>query len=269
MRNENTDTITSPQNPFVKRLVRLRSRRHRDRENLMVIEGGCEVRRAIENGVRISELVLCREFLGEADADKWLQKRDSDRWRIVQVGSRVFEKIAYRQNPDGVLALATQPSWSLSEFKTTPSPLIVVVVGVEKPGNLGSILRCADGAGADGVIVCDPETDPANPNVVRASLGTVFSMQLAQGETQETIEWLRLRNIRILAATPDAQSKYNEMDLREPTAFVLGTEHSGLDSRWAEAASDQIQIPMRGQIDSLNVAVTAGILLFEARRQRG
>ncbi len=268
MTQNQSPLITSPQNPLVKSIVRLRNRRHRERENVLVIEGRAEVRRAIENGVRITELVLCEEILGETAEHDWLKREVMDGQRIVNASSRVFEKLAYRQNPDGVLALAIPPNWSLSEFKTSEIPLIVVVVGVEKPGNLGSILRCADAAGIDGVIVCDPETDPANPNVIRASLGTVFSVQLAQADTQEAIDWLRNRNINILAAAPDAVSKYDEMDLGEPTAFVLGAEHSGLSLQWTQAATERIHIPMRGQIDSLNVAVATGILLFEARRQR-
>jgi TrmH family RNA methyltransferase len=188
--------------------------------------------------------------------------------QVLNVSPAVFAKLAYREHPEGLLAVTRQPKWRLDDFTVGPCPLLVVAAGLEKPGNLGSIVRSVDAAGADGVIVCDRHTDLANPNVVRASIGTLFSVQVAQADRGETLQWLQRRNVQILAASPHAAVEYTEMDLRQPCAILVGTEQSGLSEEWLQSAQVCVRIPMKGQADSLNVAMATTILLFEAVRQR-
>jgi TrmH family RNA methyltransferase len=234
----------------------------------MIIEGVREVARALDNEVRISQLFVCQELSPGETAQTFVRRVVENGCQVINVSPAVFTKIAYREHPDGLLAVAGQPRWRLDDLQLSPCPLIVVATGLEKPGNVGAILRSVDAAGADGVIVCNGQTDLANPNVVRASLGTLFSVQVAQADSAETLQWLQQRNIRILAASPHAAVEYTEMDLRKPCAILIGTEHSGLSDEWLASAHAGIRIPMQGQADSLNVAMATAILLFEAVRQR-
>ena len=268
MRRRTTPRLTSLQNPTVKNVVKLRDRRHRDRQGLMLIEGTRELARALDNGVPISQLFVCQELFPGETHQTLVPRAVENGGQVLNVSPTVFAKMAYREHPDGLLAVARQPKWSLDDFQLGPCPLIVVAVGLEKPGNLGSILRSVDAAGADGIIVCGGQTDPANPNVVRASIGTLFSVQVAQADSREILQWLQERNVRIFAASPHAADEYTQIDLRNPCAILVGTEHSGLSDEWMASAHACVRIPMQGQADSLNVAMATTILLFEAIRQR-
>ncbi len=202
------------------------------------------------------------------------QLHGSGRTRLYTVTPEVYAKLAVRESSGGVLLLLPYLETSLDALQLGPVPLLAVVENAEKPGNLGAILRTADAAGVDAVIACHSSehagsTDLHNPNTVRASLGTIFSMPIAQGSTAETIAWLKTRGIRIAAATPEGATRYTDADLRGPLAIVLGSEAHGLTAAWLAAADLRLAIPMHGQADSLNLAASAAILLFEALRQRG
>jgi len=187
---------------------------------------------------------------------------------ILSCSRTVFAKIAYRERPEGLLALVPQVARDLAGLKLPAAPLLIVAEAIEKPGNLGTILRSADAAGADAVIVCDRCTDIHNPNVVRASVGAIFTVPIVETSSEDAIQWLREKKIKILAASPHAKLSYTRADLRPGLAIVAGAEQYGLSEQWMKAADLQVRIPMRGQIDSLNVAAAINILLFEAVRQR-
>jgi TrmH family RNA methyltransferase len=251
--------ITSVQNERVKRIIKLqRKASARREEGLTVIEGSREVSRAIENGWQPVELWFCPE-LGT--------KRPED-GEYFQCSRAVFEKISYREGPDGVLAVGPLVGKSLADLKLSANPLILVAEGLEKPGNLGALLRTADGAGADAVIVCDSATDLNNPNVIRASIGTLFYLPVAEATSEETIAFLKTKGIKILSAVPDAEAVYTGVDLTGPVAIVVGAEDKGLSGQWRNIADLNVKIPMLGKNDSLNVSVSAAILLYEAVRQR-
>jgi TrmH family RNA methyltransferase len=186
----------------------------------------------------------------------------------ITVSRMVFEKMSYRERPDGWLAVFPIPSMALEELKTSETPLLIVAESIEKPGNLGAILRTADAAGVDAVLVCDPRVDVWNPNVVRSSRGTVFSVPTIECDNQSAFDWLKTHQIQILAATPSAQVSYTDVDLHRPVALAVGTEDRGLSDFWMSRADRQIQIPMHGQVNSLNVSVSTALLVYEAIRQR-
>jgi TrmH family RNA methyltransferase len=272
------EEITSAQNPRVKRIVKLqRKASFRRSEGRTVIEGAREVSRAIENGWQPTEL-----WVGSPDGLSFFQGLDAVSQAsclLFQGSEEIFTKISYRDNPDGVLAVGPLISRSLEDLELPEFPLILVAEGVEKPGNLGALLRTADGAGADAVIVCDPATDLNNPNVIRNSIGTLFYLPVAEATTGETIAFLGRRGIRTLSAVPDADAVYTDCDLTGPLAIVVGAEDQGLSSHWKQEvpAPDgfsnawknlTVTIPMLGKNDSLNVSVAAAVLLYEAVRQR-
>jgi TrmH family RNA methyltransferase len=255
--------ITSLQNERVKRIIRLqRKASARSDAGLTVIEGAREVSRAIENGWKPVELWFCPE-LGDSQPRMNAQERE---W--VTCSRAVFEKISYREGPDGVLAVGPLVGKRLNELKLPDNPLVLVAEGLEKPGNLGALLRTADGAGADAVIICDAATDLNNPNVIRASIGTLFYLPVAEATSEETVAFLRANKVKILAAVPDAGTVYTDIDLTGPVAIAVGAEDTGLSDRWKKAADLNVKIPMLGKNDSLNVSVSAAILLYEAVRQR-
>lgn len=257
------EQISSVQNERVKRVVRLqRKAAERRKEGLTVIEGEREVRRAMENGWMPQELWTCPELA--CGTAVW--PVSGERICCTQA---VFKKISYREGPDGVLAVGPLVGRSLQELRLPPAPLLLVIEGVEKPGNLGALLRTADGAGVDAVIVCDPATDLNNPNVVRASLGTLFYLPVAEASSAETLFFLRQRGIAVVAADPDAALPYTRAELSGPLAIVVGAEDTGLSPGWKEGADLAVRIPMLGKNDSLNVSVSAAVLLYEALRQRG
>jgi len=262
--------ITSSQNPQIKAAVKLQNRRERDATGLFLIEGYRELTRAVKGGVAIEKLFYCPgHFLGENEPTL-IDEITSFGGETIETSKAVFEKLSYRDRPDGLVAIAVQMDSSLGSFgaQLGDNPLIVVAEGIEKPGNLGSILRSADGVGADGVIVCDRCTDIFNPNVVRASVGTLFTQPVIEAEGGALFSWLQEHKIQILATSPTAIIEYTEADMRRPTAIVVGTEQLGLSELWLKASDTQVSIPMRGVADSLNVATATTLLLYEALRQR-
>lgn len=260
--------ISSLTNPLVKGAVRLRDRRERDRTGLTIVDGARELLQALDHGVTIAEALLCDELITSAEAEDAARRLRIADVSTTQVSPKVMAKVAFGDRSDGVVALIHAPNTSLALLSPPRLPLIVVVEALEKPGNLGAILRTSDGAGADAVIAADPLTDVFNPNAIRASLGTIFSIPLATATTAATLAWLGANGIRPIAARVEAVQHYTEVDLRGPIAIVLGSEAGGLSEAWDEAHADFVSIPMLGAADSLNVSAAAAILLYEARRQR-
>jgi TrmH family RNA methyltransferase len=263
------EKITSLQNPRVKQLVRLRDRRPRDEAGVFLIEGYRELRRALEKGVRPTELYVAPEwFLGENEP-ALIAQAEAAGAQVFELTKEAFAKVAYRERPDGLLAVAPQWRRTLEELVLPDAPFLLVVEAIEKPGNLGTLLRGADAAGVQAVIVCDPVTDIFNPNVVRASTGVLFSVPVVVAESTAVRAWLREKKIRAVVTTPAATALHSDTDLRGPLAIVMGSEQYGLSEFWLKESDAQVRIPMAGQADSLNVAMAAVITLFEAVRQRG
>lgn len=261
-------TLASPSNPRVKAVARLRERRTRESAGLTVVDGAREVRRAIEAGAEVVEAFLCESLLGGSDARAALDALLQRGTPLTSTTEAAFAKIAFGERVEGIVAVVRAPSTDLAALAVLADPLIVVVEDVEKPGNLGAILRSADGAGADALIAASPRTDLANPNVIRASAGTVFTVPLAAAPTPDVLAWLRARQVRIVAARVGGGRTYTDADLRGPLAIALGSEADGLSEAWQGADIEPIHLPMHGIADSLNVSVTAAVLLYEARRQR-
>jgi TrmH family RNA methyltransferase len=274
------EIITSVQNDRVKRIAKLqRKASARRAEGLTVIEGAREVQRAVENGWIPTELWLCPDLENNQPRTEtkssWAPRlrgnevaMDANGREYIQCSREVFEKISYREGPDGVLAVGPLVGKTLADLNLPDNPLILVAEGLEKPGNLGALLRTADGAGVDAVIVCDSATDLNNPNVIRASIGTLFYLPVAEATSEETIAFLKEKGVRILSAVPDAGTVYTDLDLRGPAAVAVGAEDRGLSGIWKNSADLNVKIPMLGKNDSLNVSVSAAILLYEAVRQR-
>jgi TrmH family RNA methyltransferase len=263
------EKISSLQNLRVKELVRLRDRRPRDETGVFLIEGYREIRRALEKQVVLQELYFAPGwFLGENERGL-IDQAGAAGAQLFELTKEAFAKVAYRERPDGLLAVAPQWKRTLAGLVLPALPFLLVVEAIEKPGNLGTILRSADAAGCDAVIVCDPVTDLFNPNVVRASTGVLFSVPCVVGESAGVLGWLREKKIRTLATTPAAGTIYTDADLRGPLAIVMGSEQYGLSEFWLSASDLTVRIPMAGQADSLNVAMATIIALFEAVRQRG
>ena len=260
--------ITSLQNPKIKRLAKLRKRSEREKEQVILIEGYRELRRALESGWPVEEIYLCPElFLGDNE-EALLTAASETGAKLVQCSETVFQKVAYRDRPDGLLAVAPQIHLSLDELPEMGNPFLLIMVGIEKPGNLGTMLRSADGAGVDAVILCDPVTDIFNPNTVRASVGTLFSVPVAESDFETCTAWLREQGIPLLAATPHAERSLYETRLDGPAALAVGSEMHGLDDRWMAAADIRVSLPMHGIADSLNVSTAAALILYETLRQR-
>ena len=262
------ETITSLQNPKIKNLVRLRDRRPRDQQKVFLVEGFRAISRALTQGISIRELYYSPDwFLGDNEMEL-IDRAAAAGARLLELSKPVFAKIAYRDRPEGLLALVDQWQTTLADLKLGDPPFLLVVESIEKPGNLGTILRSADAAGVNAVIVCDPVTDLFNPNVIRSSTGVLFAVDVAMASSQEVVAWLRGKNIRIAATTPHTESLYTEADLKGPLAIIMGSERHGLSDAWLEACDQPIRIPMAGQADSLNVAMATLVTLFEAVRQR-
>ncbi len=259
--------ITSTTNPRVKGLVRLRTRRERDATGRFLVEGYRELARALQGGIALEELYHCPSlYLGRNEPA--LVEAAATTTEVVELGEEAFRRISHRDRPEGLLGVARQFPTGLERLVLGDVPLVLVVESIEKPGNLGAMLRTAEGAGADGIVVCDPATDPFNPNVVRASLGTLFLVPLVVSGSAEALAWLRARDVAIFAATPSADLVHWQVDYRGPVALLIGSEQYGLSNLWLEAATHRVRIPMAGTVDSLNAATAAGVLLFEALRQR-
>jgi TrmH family RNA methyltransferase len=259
--------LTSPNNPRVKELVALRRRRSRDSGAVTLVEGHAELVLALDAGVRPSALYWSPELVG-ADQLGTVDRVAALGAEVVRLSRPVFEKVAYRQSPDGWLAVVPAVPTDLGRLRLGERPLLVVCEGVEKPGNLGAVLRTADAAGATAVIAAGPVTDWGNPNLVRASKGTVFSVPVASAGSAEVLDWLAERAVPVVAATPEAERLLVDADLTGPVAIAVGSESDGLSGPWLERAQLRVRIPMFGRADSLNVATSAAILVYEAVRQR-
>ncbi len=262
------ERITSLQNPRVKELVKLRDQRHRQARELTIIEEPRVIRRARLAGYPFHEVWHCPELLAATDPGLLDFLREGPDFEAIEVAPRVLQRIAYKDRPEGVLVVAPQRRRALTDLSLSARPLLLVLAGVEKPGNLGAVLRVADGAGADAVIVCDMGTDLFNPNVLRASTGAFFTVPVVEEDTPQLLAWLREHRIATVATTPAAERDYTQADLTGPVALVLGAEDAGLSEAWLEAADGRVRVPMRGECDSLNVAVTAALVAYEAVRQR-
>jgi RNA methyltransferase, TrmH family len=269
--------ITSPANPRLKALVALRRRRTREESGTTLVEGHEELALALAAGVRPQTLFVCPELFSPAGVAgrQEIGRQDDLVTHARQLGAEVvalsrnaFEKVAYREGPDGLLAVVPAVGRALSSLDTEADPLLLVAQGVEKPGNLGAMLRSADAAGVSAVVAADPVTDWGNPNVVRASKGTVFAVPVAAATTAETLAWLAAREVRLVVTTPETDLPYTDADLTGPVAVAVGAEKHGADDVLLDAAADKVRIPMHGKANSLNVAASAAIVLFEARRQR-
>ena len=292
-----TETITSAQNPKIKNLLLLQEKSKARREQgLFVVEGRRELEHCLEGGYEIRTLFYCPEIAEEGVVSQISghprpDKREgpageaSGRGRseaeaicdtipsaakplVIEIPEQIYRKVAYRESTEGIIAEVANKSLKLEDLKLPENPLIVVLESVEKPGNLGAVLRSADAAGADAVLICDPLTDLYNPNLIRASIGAVFTVPTVAVSSEDAIAFLKAKNIQILTAQLQDSSPYYDVNMRKGTAIVMGTEATGLTNPWRQAASAHIRIPMLGRLDSLNVSVSAAILLFEAVRQR-
>ena len=259
--------ITSTQNARVKHVVALQQKSAlRRKEGLFVVEGRRELIHCLEAGYKVIECFILEnlERLENLEILETLENLSP----LFPVSPQVYEKMAYRGSTEGVIAVVRDKQLSLDDLRLSSNPLVIVLERVEKPGNLGAVLRSADAAKADAVIVCDPLTDLYNPNLIRSSIGAVFSVPCVACSSEECINFLKARGIQILTAQLQDSSLYYDTDMRRGTAIVMGTESTGLTDQWRQAADAHIRIPMLGQLDSLNVSVSAAILLFEAVRQR-
>lgn len=253
--------ITSKTNPKIKNIIKLEKASERREQNRILIEGRREIERAVASGFEIDTLFMCPDLAKEGAG---ITARS-----VEEVSLDIFEKIAYREGSDGLLAVAIPKYADLQAFKPKKkNPLIIVLETVEKPGNLGAVLRTADAAGVDAVIIADPRTDLYNPNAIRASVGCIFSVPLFACSSEECIKWLKDNKITIYCTYLKASIDYLDADFRKASAIVMGTEATGISQQWVDAADQNIIIPMNGIADSLNVSVTTAIVTFEAVRQR-
>lgn len=260
------ERITSVQNPKIKNLKKLEKSSERREQSLVLIEGLRETVLAHRAGYEIESIFVCEEILKEQK--EYSLEELSDVRNQYSISKAVYDSLAYRETTEGVIATAKPKSLSLQNLALKPNALVLVIEAVEKPGNLGAMLRTCDAAAVDAVIICDAKTDVYNPNVIRSSVGTVFTKQIAVCETKDAIAFLKNNNITSYAAELSATKFHYQQNFKTATAVVVGTEATGLSEEWITGADEKIKIPMLGEIDSLNVSVSAGILLFEAVRQR-
>ncbi len=260
--------ITSARNPLVMNVLLLQEKpRARREQNRIVIEGLREVKLALEAGFRITDILYSPELISPADPG--FPVTGDLACRLAAVTPSVFSRMAYREGSGGVIALAEPRRFTFGDLRLKNPPLLLVLETVEKPGNLGAMLRTADAAGIDAVVICDPQTDIYNPNAIRSGIGTIFTMPVVTSTSEETIAWLRATGIRIFATALTAETFYHETDFRGPSAIVMGSEAFGLSDTWLRGADLLVKIPMRGKIDSMNVSASAAVVVFEAMRQRG
>jgi len=257
------EKITSPQNPLIKKAYALREARDRREQGMTVIDGAREIRRALEAGLSLDKI-----FYVKGHQEDLLEELTVRKIECIEVSDKILEKLAYGERHEGLIALARTPVRTLSSLKLSDQPLVVVLESLEKPGNLGAVLRTCDGAGVEAVLVCDPKTDLYNPNVIRSSTGVIFSLPVVCAGFEEVASFLRAKKIKICAAAPAAQKLYSQADFKGSWALVLGREDQGLSNGWLSLADLKVRIPMNGKADSLNVSVSAAIILYEALRQR-
>lgn len=257
--------ITSIQNPFIKSLVLLQEKaKNRKQTGTFIIEGMREISLAVKGKYEIETVLFYPEICSETEARKIAKTAE-----LIEINKDVFQKLAYRDTTEGILAVAKTKSLRLADLKLSSNPLILIAEAPEKPGNIGALLRTADAANLDAVIIANPKSDLYNPNIVRSSVGCLFTNQIATGTTSEIINFLKEREINFYCATLQNSTSYHTQNYTTPTALVVGTEATGLTQEWRDAATQNIIIPMQGEIDSMNVSVAAAILIFEAKRQRG
>lgn len=259
--------ITSPQNAYIKQLVLLKEKsRERKKTGLFLIEGVREISLATKGHYELETILFYPELFSKEQLNTLARPQTN----VIKISKEVYQKLAYRDTTEGILAVAKHKNHKVANLNfNSENPLILVAEAPEKPGNIGAILRTADAANVDAVIIANPKTDLYNPNIIRSSVGCVFTNQIATGSTTEIIEFLKAKHINIYCAALQASVKYYTQDFTKPTAIIMGTEASGLSQEWLENATQNIIIPMQGEIDSMNVSVAAGILIFEAKRQRG
>lgn len=259
--------ISSIQNPYIKQLIQLKDKsRERKKSGLFLIEGEREIVLALKGGYELETILFNPEIMSQERLNNLKTKQPN----TIEITSEVYQKLAYRDTTEGVLAVAKSKVHNLDELEfRTKNPLILVAEAPEKPGNIGALLRTADAARVDAVIIANPKTDLYNPNIIRSSVGCIFTNTIVTGSTSEIIDFLKSKNIPIYCAALQASVNYDTQDFTKATAIVVGTEASGLSDEWLENATQNIIIPMQGDIDSMNVSVAAGILIFEAKRQRG
>ena len=257
--------ISSVQNPFIKSLVLLQEKaKARKQSGTFLMEGQREISIAIKGGYQIETVLFLPEICTEKEASQLAPTAE-----LIEINKEVFQKLAYRDTTEGILAVAKTKSTLLSDLQLSQNPLILVAEAPEKPGNIGALLRTADAAHLDAVIIANPKSDLYNPNIVRSSVGCLFTNQIATGTTAEIIAFLKEKNIAMYCATLQNSNGYHLENYTAPTALVVGTEATGLTQEWRDAATQNIIIPMQGEIDSMNVSVAAAVLIFEAKRQRG
>jgi RNA methyltransferase, TrmH family len=281
--------ITSLQNPRVKDTIHLRNARHRQRQQRIIIDGVRELARAMSAGVNLIETFICQSLLVDDEALSLLKTLETSGGEILTVSEAVFHKLAFGSRAEGLLGVAEMPQKTLQDLDISMkrphpnplpkgegtlgmapmnNPLIAVLEGVEKPGNVGAVLRSADAAGVSALIVADARTDLYNPNAIRASLGTIFTVPVCEASSDEVLSWLREKDIAVVAAQVDGSVPYTEIDYRRPTAVVLGSEAEGLSSAWTDPDITAVRLPMLGAADSLNVSAAAAVIFYEALRQR-
>ena len=262
--------ITSIQNPVIKRLFQLQEKsRARKKEGMFIVEGVREIQLAIKGGFKIEEIYFCPDLFPETSLEQITNSLDYFP-EIVNISTGVYEKIAYRGSTEGLLAVVRNKNLELNDLELQEGNfLILVAEAPEKPGNIGALLRTADAARVDAVLIANPKTDIFNPNIIRSSVGCVFTTRIAIGTTEQIIDYLQQKKVNIYSAALHAAVNYTEVDFTDSTAIVVGTESTGLSKDWLKNSTQNIIIPMQGEIDSMNVSVAAGILIFEAKRQRG
>ncbi|WP_179336569.1 TrmH family RNA methyltransferase [Winogradskyella ludwigii] len=259
-------TISSTQNPLIKQLLLLKEKsRARKKSGQFLIEGKRELSLAIKGGYKVETVLFYPELFSESEAKSMSQYNIE----IIEISKDVFQKLAHRDTTEGVIAVVSSKTHQLDDLKiTSKNPLILVAEAPEKPGNIGAILRTADAANVDAVIIANPKSDLYNPNIIRSSVGCVFTTEIAMATSDEAIDFLKKYNFNIFSAILQESEPYHSQDYTLPTAIVVGTEATGLTEEWRQAATKNVSIPMQGVIDSMNVSVAAGILIFEAKRQR-
>jgi RNA methyltransferase, TrmH family len=253
--------IASSENTEIKNIIKLKKSRERKKQGLIVVEGRHEISMAISGGVKIKMLYMSSDYSSDMNFK-------IDVSCCTEVSEEVFKKISSRENPDGYLALASVKELELEKIKLSANPLIVILDGIEKPGNIGAIIRTCDAVKADTILICGSKGDIYNQNTIRASLGTVFTKQVLTCSTENAIGWLKKNNIAIFATSLEAKEYYTEKDYTKSVALVIGAEHEGISKHWLNAGALLIKIAMLGKIDSLNASVSAGVTLYEVLRQR-
>ena len=264
-----TEVITSAQTQKIKMLLELQEKsKTRRREGLFVVEGQRELLHCINSGYEVHTVFYCTDLMSDKHLDELEEAISGKECTFCSIPRHLYEKVAYRGSTEGIIAELKCRRHSLEDLNMKDNPLVVVLESVEKPGNLGAILRSADAAGVDAVIVCDPLTDMYNPNLIRSSIGGIFTVPTAAASSEDTIRWLKEKGIKIYTAQLQDSEWYYDTDMTGGTAIVMGTEATGLTEVWRKAADAHIKIPMLGSLDSLNVSVSAAILMYESVRQR-